>query len=79
MIVYSGTQPFAYAARPRLALYVSGTYSAGDIQRLRDALPARWLLSDEGSPLLTVLHIRSDAPAGEVAAFGTTWGLYELP
>jgi hypothetical protein len=79
MIVYAGTQLFAYAARPRLVIYVPEDYSAADIQRLRDALPARWLLSDEGSPLLRVLDLRSHPPAGEVAAFGTTWGLYQLP
>jgi hypothetical protein len=79
LMVYSGTpQVFAYAARPRLILYVSPDYTADEESRLRAAFPARWLFAPDHSPVLLTLPLRSGQPVGDVEAYGTHWGLYEL-
>jgi hypothetical protein len=79
IIVYSGTpQVFAYAARPRLILYVSPDYTVDEQTRLLAAFPAHWLFAPADSPVLETLPLQSGQPVGDIEAFGTRWGLYEL-
>jgi len=78
LVEYAGTpQILGYAARPRLVLWVADHYSSADLDRLRHALPAGWLLAPVDSPL--PLRAGADAPIDRVDALGRAWGLYRLP
>jgi hypothetical protein len=79
LIAYDGTpQILAYAARPRLVMYLWPEYTAPEIQRLRQALPSRWLLAPAGSPLLGTLGAQAATASGEVEGLPGHWVLIHL-
>jgi hypothetical protein len=80
LIVYSGAPHIlAYAARPRLILYVLPDYTLEEYRRLLRAFPARWILAPLDSPAVAALGAGSTEPVGSIDAAGVEWGLYALP
>jgi hypothetical protein len=79
LIAYEGNpQVFAYAARPRLVLYLWPDYAVADVDRLLRAFPSRWLLAPSNSSLLTTLGSAVDAAAGDIYGADGHWVLYHL-
>jgi hypothetical protein len=80
LVVYVGPpQILVYAARPRPVLYLAAYYSRAEIDRLRRAFSADWLLAPSGSAVVTALGLASDSAVATVQALGEQWGLFELP
>ncbi len=79
LIVYSQTpQVLAYAARPRLILYLADTYTKDELERLLRAFPARWILAPENAETLGTLGIAPGSTVGGVDGLDGRWGLYPV-
>ena len=70
---------FAYAARPRLVLFVRTDYGSADLARLRARFASDYLLAPTGSPVIMTLGAKAIAAAPTIDAFGTPWRIYTLP
>jgi hypothetical protein len=79
LIVYDDTpQVLAYAARPRLVLYLWPEYTQEQLAELVDRFGATWLLAPLDAPLLSRLGQPVPDQVETIERPGSPWGLYRL-
>ena len=78
LIVYAQTpQMLAYAARPRLILYVTDSYTKEEFDRLLRSFPAQWILAPAQSAAVTT--IGAGPEVGGFEGLNGRWELHRLP